>query len=100
MIIIIILAVAVAICIGFFVWKAKKNKSAKNCSCGHAYGVNDVVSYRLEEKVTMIAGTQTSSVYVTLECPDCKRSQEKRIVVKYSPSLNQDVEDGICEFFS
>lgn len=100
MIIIIILAVAVAISIGFFIWKAKKNKSAKNCSCGHEYGVKDVASYRLEEKVTMLGGTQTSSVYVTLECPHCKKSEEKRIVVKYSPYLNQNIENGIRDFFS
>lgn len=99
MIVIIILAVVVAICIGFFIWKKNKNKSAKNCSCGYAYKLEDAISYRNEEKITNLVGTQSSSVYVTMECPQCKRSQEKRIIVKYTPNMRQTVEDGIRNFF-
>lgn len=99
MIVIVILAVVVGICIGFFVWKSKKNKAAKNCTCGHAYTIDDLVSYRKEEKITMMNGQQSSSVYVTLTCPKCGETQEKRIIVSYNVNFGQTLKDGICNFF-
>ena len=96
---IIVVVLAAAVVVGYILLRKNMKKKAKNCKCGHAYTIDNVVSYRGEKKGTLMGGVQTSYVYVTLECPKCRVTQEKCIEVSYNVNLNETLKDGIRRFF-
>ena len=98
----IFLVVVVAICVGYFVYTAKMNKNAKNCSCGKKYSYvdGDVLSYTAKKKDEAMIGSQMHAIVtVNLKCSKCQKTAQKKIRVIYNPAIRENVEDGITNFF-